>query len=54
MALFVYPGVYPGYNQGVLFAALASAGGADLLNAIANYEEGVWEKDVYKRQERMV
>ncbi len=48
MALFVYPGVYPGYNQGVLFAALASAGGADLLNAIANYEEGVWEKPEVK------
>lgn len=44
MALFVYPGVYPGYNQGILFSALASVGGAELLNSIANYEAGVWEK----------
>lgn len=44
MALFVYPGVYPGYNQGILFSALASVGGSELLNSIANYEAGVWEK----------
>ena len=48
MALFVYPGVYPGYNQGILFSALASVGGSELLNSIASYEEGVWERPEVK------
>ena len=48
IALYVYPGIYPDYNQGILFPALASVGGAELINSIANYEEGVWEKEEVK------
>lgn len=40
IALFTYPGIYPGYVESMLFPSIASASGLDNLKAIASYTEG--------------
>jgi N-acetylglucosamine transport system substrate-binding protein len=44
-ALFTYQGIYPGYNEIILWPAIASAGGPEALTKALNYEEGAWKSD---------
>ncbi|WP_068777080.1 carbohydrate ABC transporter substrate-binding protein [Paenibacillus sp. FJAT-26967] len=44
-ALFTYPGINPAYNEGVLWPAVASAGGTELIKKIENYEEGAYKEE---------
>ncbi len=41
-ALFTYQGIYPSYNEMILYPAIASTAGLDALKKIENYEEGAW------------
>lgn len=56
---FITTGQYPYYfSRGVLYPAFASEGGAELLNAVIDGEEGVWKSDgvmaVMERAKEMV
>ena len=44
IALYTYPGMRPGFNDGVILPALASLIGEEGLQAFFEYEEGVWKK----------
>ncbi|QNK57957.1 carbohydrate ABC transporter substrate-binding protein [Paenibacillus sp. PAMC21692] len=44
-SLFTYQGIYPGYNDSVILASIASAGGMEALDNISNYEEGAFKSD---------
>lgn len=48
-ALYTYQGIYPGYNEMMLYAGIASSAGMDALNKILNYEEGAWRDPKVKR-----
>lgn len=42
-ALFTYQGIYPSYNENILFPAIASHAGMDAIKKIENYEDGAWK-----------
>lgn len=48
-ALYTYQGIYPSYNEMVLFPTIASAGGMEALNAIQTYAEGAWSNEAAKK-----
>jgi len=41
-ALYTYQGIYPSYNEMILYPMILSNGGMETLNKILNYEEGAW------------
>lgn len=41
-SLYTYQGIYPGYNQQVLWGMIYSTAGPEALKKIGNYEEGAW------------
>lgn len=41
-ALYTYQGIYPSYNEMVLFPLIASTAGPDALKKIQTYQEGAW------------
>lgn len=43
IALFTYPGLYPGYMESLLWPSIASAAGLDTLNSISSYTEGSFD-----------
>ncbi len=48
-ALFTYQGIYPTYNEGIIFPAIAAAGGEKALDDVFNYKEGAWKSDAVKK-----
>lgn len=48
-ALFTYQGIHPGYNDGTIFATMATAGGPEALQNAFNYVDGAWESDAVKK-----
>lgn len=41
-ALYTYQGIYPGYNESLIYPAIAAATGMEGFNACRNYESGAW------------
>lgn len=44
-ALFTYQGIYPGYMEEILWPAIASSAGTDILDQICKYEEGSFNNE---------
>jgi len=42
-AIFTYQGIHPGYLESIVFPAIASSAGIDVLTAISNFEEDAWD-----------
>lgn len=43
MSLFTYQGMSPGYNEALIWPAIAGAAGAEAVEAIFSYQDGAWE-----------
>lgn len=48
-ALFTYQGLHPGYNESIIFPAIASAGGVEAIEKIENYEENAYDNDAVRK-----
>lgn len=48
-ALYTYQGIYPSYNEMVLFPVFASLGGMDLMKSIGTYAQGAWADENVKK-----
>lgn len=48
-ALFTYQGIYPSYNEMILYPTLASIAGTDALKKIQTYAEGAWLDENVKK-----
>ena len=52
LSLYTYQGMHPTYNEAVLWPAIASTAGKEVVQDIFSYEDGVWENaDVIKALE---
>lgn len=49
IALYTYPGMRPGFNDGVILPALASLMGDRGLQPFFEYEEGTWKRDEVRK-----
>lgn len=45
LSLYTYQGMYPGYNESIVWPAIAGAAGADAIEKIFSYEDGAWEDE---------
>ncbi|HEY5584201.1 MAG TPA: carbohydrate ABC transporter substrate-binding protein [Ruminiclostridium sp.] len=48
-ALFTYQGIYPSYNEMILYPSIASLGGLEPLKKIQTYAEGAWKDENVKK-----
>ncbi|MDB8437196.1 carbohydrate ABC transporter substrate-binding protein [Turicibacter sanguinis] len=45
LSLFTYQGMYPGYNESIVWPAIAGAAGAEAVENIFSYADGAWEDE---------
>ena len=45
MSLFTYQGMYPSYNEAIIWPAIASSAGLDAVKNIFSYADGAWENE---------
>lgn len=43
--LYTYQGMYPGYNESIVWPAIAGAAGAEAVEGIFSYADGAWENE---------
>ena len=47
--LFTYQGIYPTYNDNIVFPSIASAGGQQAIEDVASYKEGAFQSDAVRK-----
>lgn len=45
LSLFTYQGMYPGYNESIVWPAIAGAAGTEAVENIFSYADGAWEDE---------